>query len=636
MSREIRQFGYNLKLLRVDLTQRNHAVEKIPYEILRTYIGGSAIGAYFLLKELKPRIDPFSSSNLIVISTSPATTSKAPGLSMFSISFKSPLTGLVGEVLTPGSLGYQLKCCGYDVLLVTGRSDLPVYICITDSGVIFNDARDIWGKKIAESYDFLLSDCSLSNPSVLLIGPAGENLVSFANTSTDVGGTLFTWGRMGAGAVMGSKNLKAILVKSDGEEPRHKDEAAVKELSQLYRNGFMSNPINKAQYDEGNMSYVSWGNAEGIFSVKNLITSYSDTAPLISGEKMSQKYGKQNVNCDGCFNGCRKILLRIGGLGMDVRYGSPDLETIISIPGNCLISDMDVALRCYEAVASNGMDGASLGGTIAFAIECFERGLIDESQTDGLKLEFGDGDAVLRLIEMIIERKGFGDLLAKGSKKAAEFIGGESSYYAMQSKGLELPMHEPRAKAMLGLGYAVSPVGPHYVVVEHDTDFDLSAPQLFMDQIAPLGLMRRFEATDLSKEKVRLYFYIEQVFCFLNVLCACIYANAPVRFYSFANLVNLFNAITGWEASLFEFMKAGERKNNLNRLFAYREGFRGKDDVLPERVFEPIESGPKADCKLDKDNFYEMVKFYYEMAGWNFETGRPNTSKLVELGIEFA
>jgi len=359
MSGENRPFGYNSRLLRVDLTQRKHFTQEIPYGVLRTYVGGSALGGYFLLMELQPNIDPLDPSNLLIISTSPITTSKAPGLSMFSISFKSPLTGLVGEVLTPDSMGYQLK-------------------------------------------------------------------------------------------------------------------------------------------------------------------------------------------------------------------------------------------------------------------------------------RFGNGDAILRLIELIVRREGFGDILARGSKKASELIGKGAINYAMQPKGLELPMHEPRAKSMLGLGYAVSPVGPHYVVVEHDTDFDFNAPELFMEQIAPLGLTKRFESTDLSIGKIRLYFYVEQVFSFLNVLCACIYASAPVRFYSFANLVNLFNSITSWETSIFEFMKAGERKNNLNRLFAYREGFSGKDDVLPERVFEPIESGPKDGYKLERDNFYEMVKFYYDMAGWDFKTGKPDVSKLVELGIEFA
>ena len=431
MSGENRQFGYNSRLLRVDLTQRKHFTQEIPYEVLRTYVVGSALGGYFLLMELQLNVDPLDPSNLLIISTSPITTFKAPGLSMFSISFKSPLTGFVGEVLTPGFMGYQLKRCGYDVLIISGRSNLPTYVCVTDSGV-------------------------------------------------------------------------------------------------------------------------------------------------------------------------------------------------------------EVALKCYEAVAGNGMDGASLGGTLAFAIGCFEKGLINESQTGGIRLRFGNGDAILRLIELIVRREGFGDILARGSKKASELIGEGAINYAMQSKGLELPMHEPMAKAMLGLGYAVSPVGPNYVVVEHNTDFDFNAPELFMEQIAPLGLTKGFESTDLSIGKIRLYFYMGQVFSSLNVLCACIYASAPVRFYSFANLVNLFNSITSWETSLFEFMKAGERKNNLNRLFAYREGFSGKDDVLPERVFEPIESGTKAGYKLSRDNFYEMVKFYYDMAGWDFKIGKPDVSKLVELGIEFA
>jgi aldehyde:ferredoxin oxidoreductase len=273
-----------------------------------------------------------------------------------------------------------------------------------------------------------------------------------------------------------------------------------------------------------------------------------------------------------------------------------------------------------------------LGVTLGFAIECFENGLISKKDTGGISLSWGSHDSIIELIYSIIHRKNIGGILAEGVRLASEKIEG-SKDFAMHVKGLEIPSHEPRIKQMLGLGYAVSPIGAYYTVVEHDTDFDFEADQLFMDKVAPLTVYDRIEARNLSDRKVRMFYLLQPAFSMLDAVCGCIFAFSPVRFFNFSHLVEMINSTTGWESSLLELWKLGEKRINMYKLFAAREGISSDDDILPERFFMPIENGPKKGASINKEEFIEARDLYYEIAGFD-EKGIPSYSKLLELDLQ--
>jgi len=271
---------------------------------------------------------------------------------------------------------------------------------------------------------------------------------------------------------------------------------------------------------------------------------------------------------------------------------------------------------------------------VAFANECAEKGLFRRDELKDLNLGFGRPEASVSLIEKIAHRDGIGDLLAEGVARASEKIGKGSHDFALHVKGMEIPLHDPRIKAMLGLGYAVNPNGPVYTTVEHDTDFDFNAPELFLKKVSPLTVFHRLESSSLGPQKVRMFTLLLPGFSMLDAVGACIFAYSPVRYFDFRDLVGIVDSVTGWETSLFELFKLGERRVAMFRLFNAREGFTTHDDRLPERYFHPIEKGPKEGLKLEKKEFEDAKNLYYRMAGWDTLNGRPTFEKLLELGIE--
>jgi aldehyde:ferredoxin oxidoreductase len=338
------------------------------------------------------------------------------------------------------------------------------------------------------------------------------------------------------------------------------------------------------------------------------------------------------VDCYGCFGGCKKKLDGVEAIGVDRRFGLIDVETLASCASNLLIDDQAMTLKLWDTVCQYGLDGTSLGGVLAFAIECFEHGLIGETDTGGVRLRWGDAHSALHLTRQIACREGVGHLLAEGVRRASGRIEG-SQRFAMHVKGVEVPCHEPRIKQMLGLGYAVSPIGPYFSIVEHDTDFDFDTDALYMKKVSPLGIHERLKAESLSEQKVRMFYLLQPAgFSMLEALCCCIFAFSPVRYFDFHQLVELVNAATGWESSLFELWKIGEKRINLFRLFAAREGISKEDDTLPGRLFEPIEDGPKKGTGIDYAEFVQARELYYELAGWD-QNGIPRRSKLLELDL---
>lgn len=622
------KYGYTGKILRIDLTRNKIEIEEKDDLFYRKYMGGTCLGAYYLLKELPPKIEPLAENNLIIFSTSPTTGSPCSGLSMHSVISKSPLTNLVGESITPGYLGPEIKKAGYDAIVIKGKAKTLSYIYIYNDKVEIRDASKIWGHNTLKSYDLLMNEIEDKNTRIALIGPAGENLVRYASIVND---NMFFSSRGGLGAVMGSKNIKALCIKGT-KGINIFDINKINKLSKYFEKNFLNNPVNRSQHDKAGVAgLVKWLSDEGMFSTRNFKTSNFKDADKIDGNRIAEKYSSKNVNCNECFGGCKKILAGLEEIGLDPRFGMIELESLGASVYNLQINNLDSALKIWNSICENGIDGTSLGITLSFAIECFENGLLSKKDTNGIELKWGREDSVLKLINMISKREGIGDLLADGTRIASSKMKGAENY-AMHVKGMEIPVHEPRVKQMLGLGYAVSPIGPYYTVVEHDTDFDFNADKLFMDKVSPLTVYERLPAESLAEKKIRMFYLIQPAFSMLDALCSCIFSFSPVRFFNFHHLVEVVSAVTGWEISLFELFKLGEKRINMYKLFALREGINREDDMLPGRLFEPIESGPKKGITINKDDFLKARDLYYQLAGWD-EEGVPTYSKLLELDL---
>jgi aldehyde:ferredoxin oxidoreductase len=620
-------YGYTGKILRINLSERNFSVEKPDDKFYRKYFGGSCMGAYFILKELNPLADPFSSDNLLIFSTSPITGIDCSGTAMHNVITKSPLTGLIAESTTPGYFGPMIKRAGFDAIIIKGKATEPVYLLIENSNIKILKANDLWGKTTSHAYGSLRKKHGKEG-SIAVIGPAGENLVRYASIVND---NLFISSRCGTGAVMGSKNLKAIFVKGNNDIAIF-DDKSLKKISAHFKKNFLDNPLNKAQYGPaGNAGYLKKMSDEGMLSAKNFHFTHFKYSSDIDGFSLIKNQKIDNINCFNCLGGCKKNVPGFKDKGLNTSFGLIELESLSSSVYNLLIKEPEAALKIWELICEYGLDGTSLGITLGFAIECFDNGLITKQDTGGINLKWGDYDSVIELICLIANKKGIGEILSQGTRIASENIKG-SKEFAMHVKGLEIPGHDPRTKQMLGLGYAVSPIGPYYTVVEHDTDFDFKADQLFMDKVAPLTIYERLEAESLSDQKVRMFYFLQPAFSMMDALCGCIFAFSPVRFFDFSYLVSIVDAATGWESSLFELFKLGEKRIGMYKLFAQKVGIDSEDDVLPERFFRPIENGPKKGIRINKKEFTDARDLYYKIAGFN-KDGSLSNAKLLELDL---
>jgi aldehyde:ferredoxin oxidoreductase len=552
-----------------------------------------------------------------------------PGFARYSVLAKSPLTGCIGESPAEGFFGPELKFSGFDAVIIQGKAQGPVYISIRDGKAEIKDASHLWGMEVYECVQAIREETKDADTKIACIGPAGENLVRYASIVSDC---MFMNVRTGMGAVMGSKNLKAIAVR--GHQPvKVSDPDRIRTLSKQFETHFKENFVNKAVYDAGTASFLGFLNNAGLISSRNLHTTEFEGAEKISGEHIHEAYFDKRVPCYSCPAACHRALKKTDELDINPAYGAPELELLMAFGNGCGIDDLPVLIKAGEMCYRYGLDYVSTGVTIAFAMECFENGSLTARDTGGFELSFGNAGVILELIEKIVKREGIGALLSEGTKRAAKKILKNTGTYAMEVKGLELPLHDPRTKAMLGLSYALSPTGPDDLAVEHDTDFDAEAPELFMERVKTLGILERREATDLGIEKVRMLCYLQQVFSFMDTLCLCKFAFAPCRYYSFAELIDLIRAVTGWEVSLWELMKVGERKLAMQRVFNLREGIGPEHDTLPERVYEAIESGPKKGIKMSRKEVEEAKKAYYKLRGWDAETGWPSPEKLFELDV---
>jgi len=608
--------GYTGKILRVDLSNRNITEQTHGETFYRRYVGGWGIIGYHLLKELPPMINPLGPENKLVFAAGPITGVPLPGNGRNAVGAKSPLTGGFGVGEAGGYWGAELKLAGLDGLIFEGRSENPVYLWLKDGEAELRDAEHLWGTYTKETQEQIRKELEDDGIKVTSIGPGGENKVLYACIINDLTNAV---GRSGLGAVMGSKNLKAVAVRGSGIV-EVADREKVRELTQsmIEQARTRTRPSRPFTASYGNLPTRNF--QDGEFPEWEHISSSGMVSLGLLEEGMH--------TCYGCPINCKEKPIEFdGSLSPDPNYGGPEYETAASLGPCCGVGDPKVVLKGQELCNAYSIDSISAGVTIAFAMECFERGIIDKEDTDGLELEFGNGTAMLEAIKMIGERRGLGDLLADGSKKAAEEIGGVAWKYAVNTKGQEFPMHDPRLKRALGVGYAVSPTGADHMHNMHD---QMVAFEGGIANLKPMGILEPLPLEDLSSKKVRTLIYFVNLRVLDNCSVICMFPPwSPIQ------KVELFKAVTGWDTSLWELAKVGERAINMARAFNMREGLTEKEDWLPPRMFQTQNGGPIQDTAVDPRELRKAKKTYYRMMGWDDDTGVPTVGKLEELDVSW-
>ena len=621
--------GYNGKILHIDLSSMKMRVEEPDELFYRTYLGGGGIASYYLLKNLKPGVDPLSPDNVLVFASNVISGVPIAGMARYTVAAKSPLTGAFGEAEAGGYWGPELKSAGYDAVVIGGRAAKPSYLWIHDGKVELRSADKLWGLETGPAQEKIREEVKEKRARVAIIGPAGENLVRFACVVNEL---KHANGRTGMGAVMGSKNLKAIAVRGNSK-PEVKDVEKFLELAKSLTDQINTHGPNKVLRKMGTPNLVMPLNTQGILPTRNFHTGVFEGAEKISGEKMTETILRTEEGCYACAVRCKRAVeVADGPYATSPLYGGPEYETLGSLGSLLCIDDLAAIAKGNELCNRYTLDTISAGVAIGFAMECYENGILTQEDTEGIEFRFGNADAMIKGLEWIAFRKNrLGDLLAEGVKIAAEKIGKGSEKYALHVKGQELPMHDPRGKTGQGLSFAVSPTGADHVEAPHDTPF--AAPGPMLSRIAPLGLLEAVPTRDFGPKKVRNYTYLQFVWSLYNSLGVCNFVAGPVWALPLNKLVEVVSAVTGWETSLWELLKAGERTVTMARVFNLREGFGRKDDTLPDRLFEPLEGGPLQGKGIDRKEFQEALTQFYEAMGWDPKEGVPTRGKLAELNL---
>jgi aldehyde:ferredoxin oxidoreductase len=623
--------GSSGKILRVDLTQGAFAAEELDEAFYRLYPGGKALGAYFLLKELPPDADPLSPENILILANGLLTAAPFSTATRFSAIARSPLTGGYGESEAGGYWGPELKMAGYEAIVVKGRASAPVYLWIHDDQIELREASHLWGQEPQEAQAQIRAELGDKLVRVLQVGIGGENRVRFAAITNEL---RHYNGRNGIGAVMGSKNLKAIAVRGTR---RYLDLAwepqAIAEFGRTLAKRVKAHPQSWDLQVQGTIAAVAGLQAGGILPTRNFHQGAFERAERVNWEAYDKEILTGRRSCYACAIRCKRETGTADRYQVSGAYGGIEYETLDGFGPNCGIDDLQAVAKANELCNRFTLDTISTSSTIAFAMECFEHELIGPKETGGIDLRFGNVEAMLKAVEMIARREGIGDLLAEGSKRAAERIGGEARYFAMQIKGQELPMHDPRGKIGVGLGYAVSDSGADHLTAHHDTMVQ-NPDSVSFKGAAPLGI-EALPARELSPRKVRNYAILENWTSAEKVIGLCFFGPAPRSFIQVDEVVKAIHAATGWEVTAEDVLTLGERATNLARAVNVRLGSKRKDDTLPERLFQPLENGALAGVAISKPQFEQAMTELYEVKGWDPKTAAPTRARLRVLDIEW-
>jgi aldehyde:ferredoxin oxidoreductase len=612
-------FSFCNKILRIDLTERTVTHEESGEHIYREYMGGHALICYYLLKETPAHVDPLGPKNKLIFATGVLTGIPVAGCGRNSIGACSPLTGTIASSEVGGFWGAQLKRSGFDAIIIEGQADSPVYVWINNDNVEIRDASQLWGLENLEAHRLICEEVQQNRASIAQIGPAGENQVLYANIMADL---THSAGRGGLGAVMGSKNLKAIAVYGTNRVPVH-DDNGVKEVARWVVENYKSLAGNLAVWGTGGS--VQGYNSMKVLPVRNFRDGWLLNAEEAHPREIMKQIGQKMDGCFACPIRCKKVVEMETPYHVDPAYGGPEYETIGAIGTSCCIHDIAIIAKASERLNALGMDSISCGHTIAWAMEAYEKGILTADMNAGTPITYGNGEVLLDLIDKIAKRQGIGELLALGSKKAAENLGHNSIDFAMQVKGMEIPLHDPRSQHGLGLGYALSHTGADHNHNIFDIDYsDLNN----VPDLQAMGIQENMNPLSLDARKIRAYAYGVLRPNLNNIIGFCNFV--PIND---EKILALVRASTGWNCSHWELMKVAERGLTMARAYNAREGFSIKDDTLPNRFFTPINAKDSISKPICKEELSKGVRLYYEMMGWNPETGFPEFAKFEELGL---
>ncbi len=606
--------AYNGRVLRVNLTDGSIKTETISDTLCRQYVGGAGFVGHFLLKEQRAGVDPLGAGNKLVFAAGPLTGVLVPGTDRFCAGAKSPLSRGLAKSESGGYWGTELKRAGYDAVIIEGKSPKPVYLWIHDGEATIKDATHLWGMATRETQEAIRKDLSDQLVRLAMIGPGGENMVLYACIMV---GLFDALGRGGLGAVMGSKNLKAVAVRGHHTFAVH-DQEAVKSIRQwLLANMELARGFHEFGTGGAMAAFETMGNLpvrnfrDGLFPGVKKIDAHAIKATI-------------RVGMDGCFAcpvRCKKAVKFEAPYPVDPAYGGPEYETIAALGSNCGIDNLKAISKANELCNAYSLDTISLGNTIALAMECFEKGLLTSQDTGGIDLRFGNDEAILEIIELVVKRQGIGDLLAGGAARVARAIGRDAHRLAMHAKGLEPGMHDARVKPSMGLAYMVSPNGADHCMGAHDTSID-------MRDLRAMGIPGPVAAGDIGPRKVAVFKILHGKNIMRDSLLICTFLPYSVEQYA-----AITRAVTGWDTNAMEQQRVAERVLTVMRLYNIREGLTYQDDVLPPRFFEPKTDGILSGSALRPSDMEKARSYFYRLMGWDPVTGVPSEQKLEELEI---
>ena len=611
------------KILRVNLTNGEIGEEFPDEETIKMYLGGAGLATKYLIDEVPRGTDPLSPENLLIFMTGPLTGTPSPSTGRYSVVAKSPLTGFWGEANSAGFWGRDLKRSGFDGVIFEGKSSKPLYLITEDGKAELKDARHLWGKNTSETTKLIREELG-DNFNVACIGIGGENLVKYAAIMNDCDKPNYgrAAGRCGMGAVMGSKNLKAIASRGKLKIKIANPEEYKAEARQRY--DWVNQSLLKMTLEVfGTAAILDLVNAKGGLPTKNWQTGVFKDADMINGTAINETILTGRKPCFACPVACGRLSEIKEGKYKSAGEG-PEYESVVSFGTMCGINDLGAITLAHFLCNEYGLDTISAGSTIAFAMECYEKEILSKEDAEGIDFSFGNSDSIIELVPKIAKREGIGDLLAEGSKRMAEKLGKNSIRFAMQVKGLELPAYDSRAAKITGLSFAVANRGG-----DHMTAF-IEGPT-FMSM--PFMIVEDAEVGDILKENVEdteVVKNFEDAFGIFDAIGGCKFMGMVLTSEDWASLMS---KLLGYDYTVADFKKTGERIYNLARIYNIREGLTRADDTLPARLLEdPLPEGP---AKGEVVNLEPLLDAYYDYRGWDRD-GIPTQDKLRELGLEWA
>jgi aldehyde:ferredoxin oxidoreductase len=616
--------SYGGTILRVNLTDGTIQCHPTEEHLARAFLGGRGLNVKRLWDELPAHTDGLSPENMLVFGVGPLVGTTFPGGARFNVTAMSPQTGILGDSNAGGFFGPELKFAGYDQVIIQGRAAHPVYLWIKDDVVELRDGRALWGRDVWETTAAIRQELGDTDVQVATVGQGAENGVRFAGLFVNLNRAA---ARTGMGAVMGSKNLKAVAVRGSGSFPVA-DMARFSKIIERLDEAIYNHPEYEIRCRLGTTKLLKALNSIGALPTRHFQGGCFEAADAVSGEAIEALYKIKSKACFACTIPCSRFLVVDDPRFPGLRLEGPEYEPLAGFTARVGNADLPLALKCVDLANRYGLDAIALSEVIAWAMECTQRGLLTREEAGGLDLTWGNGEAILALIHQVAHREGFGDLLAGGVRQAAERLGRGSEEFALHGKGLEVFQADVRTIKAYGLGNAVSSRGADHLRSEPWFEFS-NDPE---EGIRRYGIPETaFRLEYKGKGLVVKHFEEMAAISDATGVCKNTYNNMEVL--DWGETAELLEAATGWEFTGEEVRRVGERIVNLERLFIGREGITRADDTLPRRFLEeplPEGGGSSAGSVLELE---PMLDEYYRARGWDVETGLPTEEKLRELGL---